>query len=81
MDRVYWNIIKLGDFVEETSPESCNTTPYDSQKETNCENLLPPPDKEIENKVDIVGRLFGGTVKSRKLDKNEKVKKNEEEKN
>ena len=67
MDRVYWNILKLGDFAEETSTENCDTTPQDYQKERKCKNLLPPPINEMENKVDIVGRLFGGTVKTRKM--------------
>ena len=79
MDRVYWNIRRLGDFIEEISSASCNTIPHNSQKGTNHENMLPPPDKETdENKVDIVGRLFGGTVRDRKLknltlDENEKI--------
>ena len=79
MDKVYWSILKLGDFVEEPTTEYCDTTPQDYQKERKCEIMIPPPINE--NKVDIVGRLFGGTVRTKmtkilKLDDRVIVEKN-----
>ena len=71
----------MGDFDEEPTTEYCDTTPQDYQKENKCEILIPPPINE--NKVDIVGRLFGGTVRTKilKLDDRVIVERSCEEKN
>ena len=71
MDKVYWSILKLGDFVEEPTTEYCDTTPQDYQKENKCKILIPP--LSSENKVDTVGRLFGGTVRTKILKLDDKV--------
>ena len=61
MDTVYWNIIKLGDIVEEAPlSTSCATTPCNIPINPQKLNLLPPPSSR---NVDIVWRLLGGTVR------------------
>ena len=67
MDNAYKNINELGTVMEyKSTPDPYDTTPHHNfeSTETNYKNLLPPP-PEV-HRVDIVGRLFGGTMRDKR---------------
>ena len=65
MDIVYWNILKLGNIVEETSLSTrCDTTLHNIPSNPQKSNLLPPPGIRS---VDIVGNSKGKKYRHEKI--------------
>ena len=67
MDKAYHNINKLGTIIEiKSTSDPCDITPHQNSEstETRYKNQLPPH-PEV-HRVDIVGRIFGGTIRDRR---------------
>ena len=79
MDKAYHNINKLGTVIElESTIVPCDITPHHNYKSTETRFTKQLPPHPQVHRVDIVGRIFGGTMRDRGSKIEDKIQKEKE---